>query len=43
MKGEGYSSDVTPLSQYIISYGNTTRTAAVPEHAVINGETVNID
>jgi dolichyl-diphosphooligosaccharide--protein glycosyltransferase len=42
MKGDGYSSDVTPLSGYTISYENTTKTTVVPEHAVINGETINV-
>jgi dolichyl-diphosphooligosaccharide--protein glycosyltransferase len=43
MKGEGYSSDVTPLSLYVISYGDTTKTVAVPEQAVTGGMTVIAD
>jgi dolichyl-diphosphooligosaccharide--protein glycosyltransferase len=43
MKGEGYSSDVMPLSEYTISYGNTTKTLAVPEQAVAGGMTIVVD
>jgi asparagine N-glycosylation enzyme membrane subunit Stt3 len=42
MKGDGYSSDVSPLSQYTIKCGNSTVTTAVPEHAVMNGETIQV-
>ncbi|OPY30659.1 MAG: Dolichyl-monophosphooligosaccharide--protein glycosyltransferase AglB [Methanocella sp. PtaU1.Bin125] len=42
MQGEGYSSDVSPRSQYTITCGNSTATVAVPERAVMNGETVQV-
>jgi oligosaccharyl transferase (archaeosortase A-associated) len=42
MKGDGYTSDVTPLSQYTLTSGNTTTTVAVPERAVANGETIQV-
>ncbi|HEY3273272.1 MAG TPA: oligosaccharyl transferase, archaeosortase A system-associated [Methanocella sp.] len=42
MKGVNYSSDVTPTGKYTVSYGNTTTTVDVPEQAVQNGETINI-
>ncbi len=42
MNGTGYSSDVTPISKYTISYGNTTKSVDVPESAVMNGNTVQV-
>jgi oligosaccharyl transferase (archaeosortase A-associated) len=42
MKGDGYSYDVTPLSNYTITYGDTTKTVAVPEQAVMSGRPVNV-
>jgi dolichyl-diphosphooligosaccharide--protein glycosyltransferase len=42
MQGDHYSSDVKPLTKYTVSYGNTTRTVDVPEHAVQNGETIEV-
>ncbi len=42
MKGDGYSSDVTPLSQYKITFGNYTASVAVPEKAVMKGETIQV-
>jgi hypothetical protein len=42
MKGDNYSSDVSPLSEYTISFGDTTMAVAVPEKAVMNGETVTV-
>ncbi len=42
MKGDNYSSDVRPLGQYTISYGNTTKTVDVPELAVQNGGTIEV-
>jgi dolichyl-diphosphooligosaccharide--protein glycosyltransferase len=42
MQGDHYSSDVTPLTKYTVSYGNTTKTVDVPERAVQNGETIEV-
>ncbi len=42
MKGTNYSSDVKPLGQYTVSYGNTTTTVDVPEQAVQNGGTIEV-
>jgi dolichyl-diphosphooligosaccharide--protein glycosyltransferase len=42
MKGDGYSSDVQPLSKYTITYDTTTKEVDVPERAVANGETIKV-
>jgi dolichyl-diphosphooligosaccharide--protein glycosyltransferase len=42
MKGDGYSYDVKSLSEYSIKYGDTTKTVAVPEQAVMNGGSVDV-
>ncbi len=42
MKGDGYSYDVTPQSQYTIKYGDTVKTTAVPEQAVMDGGSVDV-
>jgi oligosaccharyl transferase (archaeosortase A-associated) len=42
MKGVNYSSDVQPLTKYTVSYGNTTKTVDVPEQAVQNGGTIEV-
>jgi dolichyl-diphosphooligosaccharide--protein glycosyltransferase len=42
MKGVNYSSDVKPLSKYTVGYGNTTMTVDVPEQAVQNGGTIEV-
>jgi dolichyl-diphosphooligosaccharide--protein glycosyltransferase len=42
MKGDNYSSDVSPLGKYTVSFGNTTMTVDVPEQAVQNGGTVEV-
>jgi dolichyl-diphosphooligosaccharide--protein glycosyltransferase len=42
MQGSNYSSDVKPVSSYTVSYGNTTTTVNVPESAVQNGETIQV-
>ncbi len=42
MKGDGYSYDVMPLSDYTITYGSTTKTVAVPEQAVMSGGPVDV-
>jgi oligosaccharyl transferase (archaeosortase A-associated) len=42
MKGVNHSSDVTPLGQYTVSYGDTMKTVDVPEQAVQNGGTIEV-
>ena len=42
MSGSDYSSDVRPQSLYTISFGNETRSVAVTERDVMDGETVTV-
>ncbi len=42
MSGAGYSSDVKPVSDYTISFGDTTKTVTVPERAIQGGETITV-
>jgi dolichyl-diphosphooligosaccharide--protein glycosyltransferase len=42
MKGDGYDYDIAPQSLYTISYGDTTKTVAVSEQAVVNSGSVDV-
>ncbi|AFC98976.1 putative membrane oligosaccharyl transferase, required for N-linked glycosylation [Methanocella conradii HZ254] len=42
MKGDGYSYGIMPQGEYSITYGNTTKSVAVPESAVMNGATIQV-
>jgi oligosaccharyl transferase (archaeosortase A-associated) len=42
MKGDGYTYAVTPEGKYTITVGNTTKSVAVPESAVMNGASIQV-
>jgi dolichyl-diphosphooligosaccharide--protein glycosyltransferase len=42
MQGDGYSYGITPQGQYTVTYGNTTKSVAVPESAVVSGSTIQV-
>ena len=42
MKGDGYSYGIMPQGEYTIAYGNTTKSVAVSESAVMSGATIQV-
>ena len=43
MQGPGYSYGIMPETKYVITYGNTTKEVDVPETAVMNGGSVQVN